>query len=286
MIIAIPTGVKIFNWLGTMWGGSIRFSTAMLWAVGSIAIFTIGGLTGIMHSSAPIDLQQHDTYFVVGHFHYVVGGGALLGLIAGIYYWYPKVTGRYLSETLGKWHFWTGFVGFNLTFFPMHFAGLYGMPRRVFTYSAELGVDGFNLATTIGGFVFAISTLLFVWNLVRSATRGKPAPANAWNAPSLEWATASPPPHYNFAQVPQVRSREPLWDHPELARAISEARPAVEPHMPSPSYWPLITAFGVTMTWALVMTEVWWAPVLGFLFTMLSAFRWAFEPPFRARAVH
>ena len=144
MIIAIPTGIKIFNWLATMWGGALRFPTPMLFAVGVVAVFTVGGLSGIMHASAPIDLQQHDSYFVVAHFHYVLVGGALMGLFSGLYYWFPKVTGRLMSEPLGKWHFWTTMIGFNLTFFPMHFAGLFGMPRRTWTYQAELNLEIWN----------------------------------------------------------------------------------------------------------------------------------------------
>jgi cytochrome c oxidase subunit 1 len=283
MIIAIPTGVKIFNWLGTMWGGSIRFRTPMLFAIGLIFVFTIGGLSGIMHASAPVDLQQHDSYFVVAHFHYVIVGGAITGLFAGFYYWYPKVTGRFMSEPLGKWHFWTFMIGFNLTFFPMHFAGLWGMPRRVFTYPAELNVDTPNMLSTIGAFVFALSTLLFLWNLLHSAMRGAPAPANPWEAATLEWSTTSPPPHYNFGDIPEVRSREPLWTRP--AEVKKEARAAGEPLMPAPSAWPILTAAGITATWALVMTGVWWVPLLGLAATALCVYGWAFQPAFRPESV-
>jgi cytochrome c oxidase subunit 1 len=277
MIIAIPTGVKIFNWIATMWGGSIRFTTAMLFAIGLLGIFTIGGLSGIMHASAPIDMQQHDSYFVVAHFHYTIVGGAMTGLFAGLYYWYPKITGRMASETLGKWHFWTFIIGFNLTFFPMHFAGLYGMPRRVFTYPAELNVSGFNLAATIGAFIFGLSSLIMLWNMARSAFKGALAGANPWGAPSLEFSTTSPPPHYNFAEIPEVKSREPLWDAP--VEVITE-HPADEPHMPSPSFWPVLTAFGITLTWVLLMTRIWWAPLFGLAFTAVCVFSWAFQPAF------
>jgi cytochrome c oxidase subunit 1 len=278
MIIAIPTGVKIFNWLATMWGGSIRFSTAMLFAIGLLAIFTLGGLSGIMHASAPIDLQQHDSYFVVAHFHYTIVGGAVTGLFAGFYYWFPKMTGRLTSEALGKWHFWT-----NLTFFPMHMSGLYGMPRRVFTYSAELGVGGWNMASTIGAFIFGLSSLIFVWNLARSSFKGAPAPANPWEAPTLEWSMPSPPPHYNFVQIPDVKSREPMWatDATTEERAPSHA---AEPHMPSPSGWPILTAFGISLTWILVMTHIWWAPLIGLAVTAFCVFSWAFQPAYRTEA--
>ncbi len=284
MIIAIPTGVKIFNWLATMWGGSIRFSSAMLFAVGLLAIFTIGGLSGIMHASAPVDLQQHDSYFVVAHFHYVIVGGAMVGLFAGFYYWFPKMTGRLLSETLGRWHFWTFIVGFNLTFFPMHFAGLFGMPRRVFTYPAALNLDDWNMASTIGAFIFALSTLFFLWNLVRSARVGAPAPTNPWGAATLEWSTPSPPPHYNFAEIPEVTSREPLWTRP--AEGVEAPPPAAgpEPLMPRPSVWPVLTALGISSTWILVMTGVWWVPLIGLAATAVCVYSWAFQPPFPADA--
>ncbi|MGD8867598.1 MAG: cytochrome c oxidase subunit I [Gemmatimonadales bacterium] len=283
MIIAIPTGVKIFNWLATMWGGSIRFTSAMLFAIGLLAIFTIGGLSGIMHASAPVDLQQHDSYFVVAHFHYTIVGGAITGLFAGFYYWYPKVTGRMLSETLGKWHFWTFIIGFNLTFFPMHFSGLFGMPRRIFTYPAELNVGDFNMASTVGAFVFAVSTLLFLINLVRSARKGVPAAANPWDAPTLEWSIPSPPPHYNFAEIPKVTSRDPLWTRSAQevqAMATGEA----EPHMPSPSAWPVLTALAMSTTWILVMTGVWWVPLIGLALTATCVYGWAFQPAFRPQA--
>ena len=175
MIIAIPTGVKIFNWLATMWGGALRLSTAMLFAVGMIAVFTIGGLTGIMHASAPVDLQQHDSYFVVAHFHYVIVGGAMLGLISGFYYWFPKVTGRMPDEGAGKLHFWLTMIGLNLTFFPMHMTGMYGMPRRTWTYAAELNVQVYNQLSTVGAFIFGLSALVWVWVMLRSARSGPPA---------------------------------------------------------------------------------------------------------------
>ena len=280
MIIAIPTGVKIFNWLATMWGGSIRFTTAMLFGIGLLAIFTVGGLSGIMHASAPIDLQQHDSYFVVAHFHYTIVGGAMTGLFAGFYYWFPKMTGRLMSETLGKLHFWTFIIGFNLTFFPMHFAGLFGMPRRVFTYPAELNVSGFNMASTIGAFIFGLSSLIFLWNLWRSSFRGAPAGANPWNGATLEWSTSSPPPHYNFAEIPEVKSRDPLWS----SEAPVETKPLThdqEPVMPSPSFWPILTAFGISLTWILVMTRIWWAPLIGLAVTAVCVYSWAFQPEFR-----
>jgi cytochrome c oxidase subunit 1 len=288
MIIAIPTGVKIFNWLATMWGGALRFTTAMLFSIGLLAVFTIGGLTGIMHASAPVDLQQHDTYFVVAHFHYVIVGGAMMGLFAGFYYWFPKVTGRMSDERLGKLHFWLSMIGFNLLFFPMHFSGIYGMPRRTWTYSSELGVDFYNQVSTVGGFLFGIAALVWVWNMVKSARSGEPAAANPWESPTLEWSIPSPPHHYNFPVLPRVRSREPLWHDGEREDVLSAsmAEPAEEPEMPGPSYWPIVVAAGTTLTWALVMTGRWWAPPLGLIVVAVGIFGWSFENPFAHTQAH
>jgi cytochrome c oxidase subunit 1 len=286
MIIAIPTGVKIFNWIATMWGGSIRFTTAMLFSVGLIAVFTIGGLTGIMHASAPVDLQQHDTYFVVAHFHYVVVGGSLMGLLAGFYFWFPKVTGRMPDERLGKLHFWLTMIGFNLLFFPMHFSGIFGMPRRTWTYSSELGVDLYNQLSTVGGFIFGISALVWLWNLVKSARGGEPAPPDPWHAPTLEWSIPSPPHHYNFPRLARVRTREPLWykDQRSEVEDATMVEAEREPEMPNPSYWPIYVGAGATLTWALVMTGRWWAPLIGLALTGLGIVMWAFENPFARKA--
>lgn len=282
MIIAVPTGIKIFNWMATMWGGSVQFNTAMLFCVGLLAVFTVGGLSGIMHAAAPVTLQQHDSYFVVAHFHYVIVGGVMMGLWAGMYYWFPKVTGRFMDETLGKWHFWTTMVGFNLTFFPMHFSGLYGMPRRIYTYSAELNVDLFNQLSTIGAFIFGVSALIMTWNLYKSARYGAKASANPWGAPHLEWSIPSPPHHYNFPELPTVQSREPLWNDAERESilAVTMIEPAQEPLMPNPSFWPILLAASITLAWALVMTGIWWVIVLGFLPVFFCTLMWAFEPAF------
>jgi cytochrome c oxidase subunit 1 len=212
MLIAIPTGVKIFNWIFTLWGGSIRFTTASMFAIGMVAMFTIGGISGVMHSSPPADLQQTDTYFVVAHFHYVIFGGSLMGLFAGLYAYFPKFTGRLLDERLGKWHFWVNFIGSNLAFFPMHFSGLLGMPRRIWTYDAGQGWDTFNMESTIGAYIVGIATLILVYNIWKSRTSGKIAGNDPWGAGTLEWSIPSPPPPYNFAQIPRVTSRYPLWD--------------------------------------------------------------------------
>ena len=224
MLIAIPTGVKILNWVSTMWGGNIRFTTSMMFGIALVAMFTIGGISGIMHSSSQADLQQTDSYFVVAHFHYVLVGGAMFGIMAGIYYYFPKMSGRMLDETLGKIHFWIFFLGMNLTFFPMHFAGLYGMPRRIATYDAGQGWDLFNLMSSAGVVLQIISMTVFFWNFRKSWTRGAIAGNNPWGAPTLEWAIPSPPPDYNFAHIPTITSRYPLWDQhaDELVKSEAE----------------------------------------------------------------
>jgi cytochrome c oxidase subunit 1 len=217
MIISVPTGIKIFNWLGTLWGGKIRFATPMLFCLGFLFQFLCAGLTGIMLAAAPFDWQLSDSYFVVAHFHYVLIGGLLFTIFAAIYYWFPKATGRLLDETLGRWHFWLFVIGFNLTFFPQHFAGLIGMPRRIYTYEAGRGFEVWNQLSTAGVAFQAAATLMFLWNVVRSLFRGRVAGDDPWDAWTLEWSTTSPPPAYNFEAPPIVRSRRPLWDlkHPE-----------------------------------------------------------------------
>src|SRR5262249_51509399 len=212
MLIAIPTGVKIFNWIATMWRGSLRFTTAMPYAVAFLIEFVIGGLSGITFAAAPIDWQTTDTYYVVAHFHYVIFGGSAFGILAATHYWFPKITGRLLSERLGKAHFWTMVVGFNLTFFVQHFLGLMGMPRRVFTYPDLPGWGPLNMVSTIGAFLMAASVLMLLVNIVVSLRRGKVAGDNPWEAWTLEWATTSPPDAHNFHEVPPVRGRRPLYD--------------------------------------------------------------------------
>jgi cytochrome c oxidase subunit 1 len=277
MIIAIPTGVKIFNWVATMFGGQIRLTTAMLFAISMVATFTIGGISGMMHATSPHDLQQTDTYFVVAHFHYVLIGGLINGVFAGIFYWFPKVTGRMMSEQLGKAFFWVFFIGWNLTFMPMHWTGLFGMPRRIYTYSSELGVDTLNLVSSVGGGIQAIGIVLLFANIIWSLKKGARASANPWGGATLEWATTSPPAEYNFAKVPTVHSREPLWDEPEAVTAAAQG-PLEPMHMPPPSYWPIITAFGVVLTFALFLAPFWWAPLIGLAFTAIGVINWAFEP--------
>ncbi|HEY3860452.1 MAG TPA: cytochrome c oxidase subunit I [Verrucomicrobiae bacterium] len=217
MAIAVPTGIKVFNWIATMWGGAIRCTTSMLYAMAFIIQFVVGGLSGITFAVAPVDWQMHNTYYVVAHFHYVLFGGTLFGMLAGLYYWFPKISGRMLSEKVGRWQFWLAVIGFNLTFFVQHFLGFMGMPREVYTYPDLPGWGMINMLSTIGAFILGFSMLLLGANILWSLLRGAPAGDNPWNAWTLEWATASPPPMNNFERVPLIRGRRPLWDlaHPE-----------------------------------------------------------------------
>jgi cytochrome c oxidase subunit I len=217
MAVGVPTGIKIFNWIGTMWGGKIQFRVPMMFCIAFLFQFLIAGLTGIMLAASPFNWQLTASYFVVAHFHYVIVGGILFALFAAFYFWFPKITGRMLNETLGKWHFWLFVIGFHLTFDSMHIPGLLGMPRRIYTYEAGRGWDTWNLIVTIGTFVQAIAILVFVGNLVWSFFRGELAGNDPWDAWTLEWSTSSPPPDYDFATIPVVHSRRPLWDikHPE-----------------------------------------------------------------------
>jgi len=217
MLVGVPTGIKIFNWTATMYGGKIRFAVSMMFCCGFLLQFLVAGLTGIMLAIAPFDWQLHDSYFVVAHFHFTLIGGLVFGVFAGIYYWFPKVTGKMLSETLGKWHFWLFCIGFNLTFIPLHFAGMLGMPRRIYTYAAGRGWESWNTIATIGVFFQIAGIACFAWNVIQSVRSGKAAGDDPWDAWTLEWATTSPPPEYNFEKLPVVRSSRPLWDlkHPQ-----------------------------------------------------------------------
>ncbi|MEZ4508048.1 MAG: cytochrome c oxidase subunit I [Thermomicrobiales bacterium] len=305
MLIAIPTGVKIFNWVGTMFKGSLQFTTAMLFAVGLVSQFVIGGLSGVMHAVVPVDAQQNDSYFIIAHFHYVLFGGTMFGLLAGIYYWGPKFSGKLLDERIGKWHFWLTFIGFNLTFFPMHFLGLAGMPRRYFTYAEDSGWGMWNAVVSFGALVLGFSFLVFLWNVLRTIRHGERASADPWDAATLEWAISSPPPVYNFAAIPTVTHRDQLWwdkygdehghahvptsDTPTTAEIQARAN-AAHPHvhLPSPSYFPLLAALGLfifavgllfhdpAITIGLLHLPIVAAAGAGLL--IISVYAWAFEP--------
>jgi cytochrome c oxidase subunit I+III len=262
MLIAVPSGIQIFCWLATLWTGRPVFRTPLMFVLGFVGIFVLGGLTGVMVASVPIDTQVHDTYFVVAHFHYVLIGGAVFPLIGAVYYWFPKFSGRLLNEVMGHIQFWLAFVGFNLAFFPMHILGLEGMPRRVYTYLPGMGWDNLNLLSTIGAVLFALSFALMLVNVARSLRHGDIAGPNPWGASTLEWATDSPPPVYNFARIPVVQHRDPLWaqgpDLPVvgglsverrevLSGSVADAEPYVREASPEPNLWPLVSAIATTI---------------------------------------
>ncbi len=283
MLIAVPTGVKIFNWLGTMWKGSIELTTSMLFALGFVCLFIIGGLSGVSHAVSPSDFQQQDTYYIVAHIHYVLFGGSIFGIFAGIYYWFPKLTGKMLSESLGKLSFWLMFIGMNVTFFPMHFVGMNGMPRRIYTYAEEFGWGGLNLLSSLGYLIIFASILVFIFNLLqtRNARRSSHDP---WDAPGLEWSISSPPPPYNFARIPRVRGRDDYWITKDIAR--EEGNPVTEPephvdvrtiHMPSPSYWPIVVAAGVALIGGGILVH-YGVSFLGGVIAFLGTIAWANEP--------
>jgi cytochrome c oxidase subunit 1 len=272
MTIALPSGIQIFCWLATMWDGKPRLLTPMLFVIGFVITFVMGGLSGVMLASVPLDTQVHDTYFVVAHFHYVLIGGAVFPLLGGIYYWFPKMTGRMPNETAGKVSFWLVFIGFHLTFFPMHILGLWGMPRRVYTYPADMGWNTLNLLATLGAYVLASGVLVYLVNLATAMRRGRIAGPNPWGGGGLEWATTSPPPAYNFGRTPVVEGREPLWisdplptlsglslDTREvLLTGVSDGEPDVRHGSPEPSIWPLITTLAVTVLFVGSVFDEWW----------------------------
>ncbi len=284
MAIAVPTGIKIFNWIGTMWKGSIDFSTPMLFAIGFIVLFTIGGISGIMHSMSSSDAQQQDTYFIVAHIHYVLFTGAIFALVGGIYYWFPKFTGRMYNEAMGKLTFWSMFIASNITFFPMHFVGMDGMPRRIYTYGEEYGWSFWNGVSSVGALVLALSMLLFVYNIVKGWRSGEPAGNDPWDARTLEWSISSPPPEYNFETIPTVYGRDEWWEQKRapVRRAVPVGGGSGEDeghgiHLPQPSYWPFIVSVGLLIGgYGLVFNFA--VAVIGGLIGMFGVYAWSFEP--------
>lgn len=291
MFIAVPTGVKIFNWLATIWGGKLRFTTPMLFALAFVTQFVVGGLSGVTHSIVPADAQQTDTYYVVAHFHYVLFGGSIFGLFAGLYYWWPKVFGRHLNESLGKIHFWIMFLGFNMTFAPFHILGLQGMARRTYQYDENMGWDTWNLVATVGALLIAFSLLFFIWNGIWTRKHGKVAGNDPWDGRTLEWTISSPPPEYNFAVVPTVKEFDDFW-HTKYIED-KDGRPQAVPvgaqsdeshddaghdiHLPSPSYMPILAAAGLPfIAWGLMFG--WYLAAFGALVMLAGTFGWAMEP--------
>jgi cytochrome c oxidase subunit 1 len=302
MAIAIPTGVKIVNWTMTLWGGKLWFTTAMLFAIGLIVQFTIGGLSGVTHAVAPSDTQQTDTYYIVAHFHYVLFGGAVLGFFAGLYYWWPKMFAKQLSEKIGKWNFWVMVIGMNMTFGPMHIIGLQGQPRRMYqTTDARAGegffnLDFWNLVASIGSLILGIGVLLFVVNVIVTHRRPQKAPLDPWDARSLEWLTTSPPKEHNFDQIPTVHHLDEFFhrkyedrgegEHHDFHKvataeellAEQEANADAHIHMPSPSYWPIVLAIALPIIGYGVIFSRLLIPV-GAAIVLLSIFGWGMEPP-------
>ena len=288
MIIAIPAGIQIFCWIATIWSGKPVLKTPLLWVGGFLLLFVFGGLSGIMLASVPIDLQVHDTFFVVAHFHYVLIGGMVFPLFGAFYYWFPKWTGRMLSESLGKWNFWLFFIGFNLTFFPMHQLGLKGMPRRVYTYVPETGWGSLNFLATVGAGIIGLSVILFLLNVFWSRKRGMTAGDNPWGASTLEWATTSPPQSYNFLYLPTVAGRDALWDKPVISPVITgvrtdirqvlnttilEAAPDHLFEMAGDSIYPLILALAVSGT-IIVGIFTPWAFAIGAIVCFFAFLPW------------
>lgn len=294
MVIAIPSAVSVFAWVATIWTGRPQFTTAFKFFAAFVVLFVVGGVSGFMTAAVPLDWQLTDTYFVVAHIHYVLIGINVFPVIGGIYYWFPKMTGRMMSERLGWWNFWIMFIGFNVAFFPMHISGLLGMPRRIYTYPAGLGWGDLNLVTTIGAFLFALGVLLFVINVIRSRMSGEPAGANPWDAATLEWSTPSPPPAYNFAVIPSVSSRLPLWEdrlnggdgssslqegplldegHEMVGTTGLDAEPDAILDMPGDSYAPLIAALMTAAVFIGLLLQIWWlsgGAVIVLLFTAIA----------------
>jgi cytochrome c oxidase subunit I+III len=306
MVIALPAGVQFVSWLATIWAGRPVWKTPFLFVVGFLVIFVLGGITGVMVAAPPFNQQAHDSYFVVGHLHYVLIGGVAFPIFAGVYYWFPKFTGRMLDERLGRWNFWLLFIGTNLAFFPMHIVGLLGMPRRVYTYEAGLGWEPYNLLSSIGVLVILLGIAVFIWNVARSYRRGEPAGNNPWGADTLEWAVPSPPAEHGWSILPIVRSRHPLWDQDELHRGderlerfvhglsrwplrwraavivgTADARPQEVFRVANPSIWPLVAGCGLVLIFAAELAKLRWGLAVGaaIVTAAVIAWNWPQEAP-------
>jgi cytochrome c oxidase subunit 1/cytochrome c oxidase subunit I+III len=300
ILISLPSGVQVFSWLATIWTGRPVFTAAFYFFAGFVVLFVIGGVSGFVTGAVPVDWQLTDTYWVVAHIHYVLIGINLFPVIGGIYYWFPKFTGRMLNERLGKWNFWVMFVGFNLAFFPMHFTGLMGMPRRVYTYPAEMGWTTLNMITTVGAFILAIGILMFFVNVLVSRRHGAIAGPNPWDAATLEWSVPSPPPPYNFAVIPSVASRHPLWEarldegdgqsvldrglvldhhHETLAVSAIDGEPDLILKMPGESYMPLLATICISVLFAGLVSDLWWLAIAGAVATAIAGVAWLWPLP-------
>jgi cytochrome c oxidase subunit I len=292
--ITIPSAIAVFAWIATIWHGRPVFRTPFLFMAGFVVLFVIGGVSGVATAAASFDQQLTDTYFVVAHIHYVLIGINLFPVVAGLYYWFPKMTGRLMDEDLGRWNFWTMFIGFNLGFFPMHISGLLGMPRRIYTYPSGMGWDTVNMITTIGAFLFAVGVVLLAVNVLRSRVRGAPAGPNPWDGPTLEWATSSPPPPYNFLVIPTVGSRHPLWDKrlEEAGRSVLDQGPTLDEdkttletspldgqltdvlHMPEDTLYPVLHALAVMATFYGLLVRSTWLSVAGAVLVLALTIGW------------
>jgi cytochrome c oxidase subunit I+III len=299
MMIAIPSAVQIFCWIATLWKGKLVVRTPLLFVLAFFFVLVLGGMTGIMLASVPLDLQTHDTYFVVAHLHYVLLGGAVFPLFGAFYYWFPKMTGRMMSERLGRWNFWLFLIGFNVTFFPMHLLGLHGMPRRVYTYGTEMGWGALNATASFGALIIAVSVLCFIVNVFRSLRHGERASADPWGGGTLEWATASPPPACNFEAIPVVGGRDPLWEpggqpghvaglavdsREVLMTTVLDAKPETRESFPVPTIWPLLSALATTLFFiGSIFTP--WAVVWGTIPIGIAVTGW-FWPRLRENRLH
>lgn len=299
MLVGIPTGIQIFCWLATLWVGKVTYSLPMLWIIGFLVTFVAGGLTGIMLALVPFNWQVHDTHFVVAHLHYVIVGGMVFPLIAGFYYWLPHFSGKMPSNQLGRWGFWLTFIGFNTTFLIMHATGLMGMPRRVYTYDSGLGWDWFNLISSVGGFILVIGFAVIILDVILHFRFGSKAPQNPWNADTLEWATATPPGAYNFISLPTIKTRHPLWEHPELPDTIAEGKHALaeldhgrrdvlgtDPvsakvreivHLPTNSWIPLQVALAIALVCISLLTGSYLLALLAAVVTLVMVLRWSWH---------